>query len=142
MMDKICKKYTLEETKSEDGFVLRYTKYKTLDLSKLNKVTIEDAGFTAIPKWILQCINIKILDLYENKIKSIQKDDLPSSLIELMVKKNCLESVDVSNLVLLQRLELKANQLTSINLSNCDSLKELSIRNNQLTEIDYLPPTL
>ena len=62
------------------------------------KITSEKVGFTSMPKWVKECSNIKALDLDMNNISVIKKEELPSSLIELSLKRNSLEEIDVSGL--------------------------------------------
>ena len=58
------------------------------------------------------------------------------------MKKNGLESIDLSGLSILNNLCLKDNELTSLDLSDNNCLKELSIRTNLIIKFDFLPPSL
>jgi hypothetical protein len=52
--------------------VLKYRKYKHLDLSNIKEITANEAGIAVLPKWIVKdCLNIKKLNLDENQIKTI-----------------------------------------------------------------------
>ena len=61
-------------------------------------------------------MSLKKLDLDRNSIKIIEKDQLPPSLVELILKVNALESIDVEGLVNLQELHLQKNPLTQLNI--------------------------
>ena len=61
-------------------------------------------------------MSLKKLDLDRNSIKIIEKDQLPPSLVELILKVNALESIDVEGLVNLQELHLQKNPLTQLKI--------------------------
>lgn len=96
------------------------------------KITSEKVGFTSMPKWVKECSNIKVLDFDMNNISVIKKEELPSSLIELSLKRNSLEEIDVSRLSELRMLYLKGNKLTKLDLTQNLKLQQLTTRDNKL----------
>jgi Leucine-rich repeat (LRR) protein len=96
-------------SKEEAGHNLKYTKYKSLESSNLEQIIAENAKFSQIPIWIRECHYLKELNLNRNRIKKIEKDELPSSLVKLLLKRNGLVSIDTSELVNLTFLSMKKN---------------------------------
>ena len=146
MLDKVCRVLVLGEGKKvlnkvydifmgqerQDGISLKCNEIKHLNLSNLLKITSEKVGFTSLPKWVKECSNIKVLDFDMNNITVIKKEELPSSLIELSLKRNSLEELDVSRLLELRMLYLKGNKLTKLDLSQNLKLQQLTTRDNKL----------
>jgi len=90
VIDGVCKVLVLGDSKKENGHPLKYTKYKHLDLSNLKKITANDVGITAIPRWLRYCKNLKILELEKNQIQNISKEELPTDLVHLNLLDNGL----------------------------------------------------
>ena len=64
-MNKVCNHLSLGNNNKE---VLKYNKYRHLDLSNLKQINVSRAALTHISKWIRECHNLKILDLSWNNI--------------------------------------------------------------------------
>ena len=61
----------------------------------MTSVDIEKAKLSNVPKWIIECLSLKSLDLDRNMIKTIKSSQLPPSLVDLTAKGNLLEEVDL-----------------------------------------------
>ena len=76
-----------------------------------------------LPKWFGWLKNLKFVTLEGNRLETINKEQLPSSIVDLDCFGNSLTSVDVSTLVHLTTLNLGANYLEKIDLANLLNLK-------------------
>lgn len=78
---------------------------------------------------------IKSLDLYDNYVENISFhncDDLET----LILSRNLLNELDLSNLINLKSVECFSNQLTKIKLDNCEQLQTLDISENEITDLE------
>ena len=76
---------------------------------------------------------LEYLDVSSNFLTSLSVD---SSLNKMIADDNEITSVDLSNAVLLEELNLSQNELTTIDVTNNTSLKRLELKNNYLSQID------
>ena len=84
---------------------------------------------------ISDCTDMVFLDLYHNRISSIQSKNLPSMRI-FGVQDNQLERIDVTEMPSCQGIDAGMNRLTKIDVSKNPELVELYINDNDFTEID------
>lgn len=81
------------------------------------------------------CADMVFLDLYHNKIQSVQTKNLPAMRI-FGVQDNLLESLDVSEMPSCQGIDAGMNRLSQLDVSQNPELVELYINANAFTEID------
>ena len=84
---------------------------------------------------ISDCTDMVFLDLYHNKITSIQSKNLPSMRI-FGVQDNLLEDIDVSEMPACQGIDAGMNWLKDIDVSRNPELVELYVNDNDLTAVD------
>lgn len=84
---------------------------------------------------ISDCTDMVFLDLYHNKITSIQSKNMPSMRI-FGVQDNLLQSIDVSGMPNCQGIDAGQNRLSKIDVSHNPELVELYINDNDFSEID------
>ncbi|TRO65740.1 hypothetical protein [Christiangramia sabulilitoris] len=77
----------------------------------------------------------------EGKIQDLTGIEAFKNITRLSAWDNALSSIDVSNNILLERLELINNQITSIDVSKNVKLKVLWLEMNQLQQIDVIKNT-
>jgi Leucine-rich repeat (LRR) protein len=58
---------------ADKQFVLRYRKYRHLDLSNLKRIAASEVGLTTLPVWLRDCHNLSELELYYNKIREVSQ---------------------------------------------------------------------
>lgn len=61
------------------------------DLAKITELDLSDSGLTEVPCWIRNCINLTKLDLSDNYIGKIKKDNFPKSLRYLDIDDTILD---------------------------------------------------
>lgn len=81
------------------------------------------------------CADMVFLDLYHNRITSIESKNMPAMRI-FGVQDNQLESIDVSEMPSCQGIDAGMNRLKEIDVSQNPELVELYINDNAFTEID------
>lgn len=81
------------------------------------------------------CPVLEELLVSKNKIKSLQLSN-NSTLKQLTCNENLLTELDLSNQSQLSSIIASGNPLTAINLKNCTSLRELVVNNCSLTTLD------
>lgn len=84
---------------------------------------------------VSDCIDMVFLDLYHNKITSVNSKNMPAMRI-FGVQDNLLESIDVTEMPLCQGIDAGMNHLKSIDVSHNPELVELYINDNAFKEID------
>ncbi len=84
---------------------------------------------------VSDCTDMIFLDLYHNKITSVQSKNMPSMRI-FGVQDIRLECIDVSEMPSCQGIDAGRNKLTQIDVSHNPELVELYINDNVFTEID------
>lgn len=84
---------------------------------------------------ISDCTDMLFLDLYHNKINSIQTVNLPSMRI-FGVQDNLLESLDVSHMPVCQGIDAGQNKLSALDVSHNSELVELYINDNNFKQIN------
>ena len=82
-----------------------------------------------------ECKDMVFLDLYNNRIKSVNVGEMPAMRI-LGLQNNEIASLDVRGLPVCQGIDAGKNSLESIDVSQNSELVELYINNNRFTEID------
>ncbi|HTO16263.1 MAG TPA: hypothetical protein VLZ83_10845 [Edaphocola sp.] len=101
-------------------------------------------GIKILPKEIGNCIELKMLSLYNNGFESIPKQiGNLTNITYLALFKNNIESLpkEIGNLKMLQTLELSENPLKNLpnTIGNLSNLQILNISN---TEIETLPKSI
>jgi len=86
--------------------------------------------------------SITSLNLNAKNISNLTGIEDFKSLVQLLVNKNNLSSVNVSKNLLLNYLELSENKISSIDLSANEYIEHLNLTNNQLNAIDLSANTL
>ena len=81
------------------------------------------------------CTDMVFLDLYHNKISSVNSGNMPSMRI-FGVQDNLLESIDVSGMPACQGIDAGMNRLKELDVSHNPELVELYINDNEFTKID------
>lgn len=81
------------------------------------------------------CTDMIFLDLYHNKITSVNTKNLPSMRI-FGVQDNLLEALDVTEMPSCQGIDAGRNRLREIDISKNPELVELYINDNDFSEID------
>ena len=84
---------------------------------------------------ISDCTDMVFLDLYHNRITSIESKHMPAMRI-FGVQDNLLERIDVSEMPSCQGVDAGMNRLKEIDVSRNPELAELYINDNAFTEID------
>jgi Leucine-rich repeat (LRR) protein len=112
----VCKSLVEGIIEIQGEYLLKCRKYNTLDLSYLTVISVKDVGLQEIPKWLKQCHNLRHLELDQNELKEISKNQFPQRLTHLSLQLNVLTSVDVSTLHELVHLTLSSNKLSSFTL--------------------------
>ena len=137
-------KYRLKECKKESNETLDL---QSLSLTKmiilpkyiyksLKNLFIGNNNLTMIPN-LSEFNNLEILDINNNKIKII--NDIPKTLIELCCRNNEIETININNNSVLERLDCNKNKLKKIMnvFNNCKNLKHVDCNNNMIDEKIY-----
>lgn len=82
-----------------------------------------------------ECKDMVFLDLYNNKISSVNVGEMPAMRI-LGLQSNEISSLDVRGLPVCQGIDAGKNHIASIDVSQNPELVELYINDNRFTEID------
>jgi Leucine-rich repeat (LRR) protein len=113
--------------------------YKLEDIIELN---LSGNNLKELPEWIDKCVNLQILDCWNNQLTSLP-ENLPTTLQILDCFDNQLTLLPESLPTTLQSLYCSHNQLTSLPKSLPTTLQILDCLHNQLTLLpESLPTTL
>lgn len=109
----------------------------TFDFSKMTRLstlTLYDNKITGVilPDGLSTVYNV---DLSINEIETLTAENL-TGMIELNCGENKLTSITLKNLPYLEELYVEENQLTELDLSGCPYLEKVMVAENQLTAID------
>ena len=111
---------------------------KPPNLELITEIDLWQYNIKSIPKWINECVNLRILDCSDNQITKIE--NLPHNLQKFECDNNRITKIE--NLPPnLQKLYCFNNQITKIENLPPD-LQKLDCHNNQITKIENLPPNL
>lgn len=81
------------------------------------------------------CQDFTFLDVYRNKITSVDLHNMPSMRI-VGLQNNCIDSIDASELPACQGIDIGLNQLRTIDVSHNPELVELYIHYNNVKDVD------
>lgn len=131
---------------------------QTLDLARAGKLVLTDSGFRSYdvlknldisqsyleelkPSWFSKR-TIEVLNLSENFVKALKKDDLKffPRLRVFNASFNEIKTIEQNSFVDSKKLEvvsLSNNQLTNIIVDNLENLKNLYLRGNQIATVIY-----
>lgn len=107
--------------------------------SQLDYIEIEDTDFTSLD--LSKSAVLRAVKIEKNSALTSIDFGTISSLKELELNNNKLQSLNLVNGQLLEEIQLDNNQLISLNITSCTSLIELSVENNLLTDIDLTQST-
>lgn len=112
----------------EDGSVL------TDAISDVIDLVLEDKGITNL-QGIEDFTMLEGLWLADNDLRTVDlRENL--NLLFVFIRNNGLESLNVSGLTLLEKIEVNDNALESLNISDNTALQQLTLNNNMLQSID------
>lgn len=110
-------------------------------LSELQECLINENNLNEFPIFLINCYDIKIIELNTNKIRFIPQDILNlRQLIRLCLNNNSLEEIPISISTLnnLQVLDIRKNRLTSLpDLKQLINLTLLDAGENMIVEVNY-----
>lgn len=121
-------------TLSDDGF-REYDSLKRLDLSQTGVATLK-------PSWFSRK-TIEIINLSDNKIKALKKDDMKFflNLKVFNASFNEIKTVEANTFLDLKRLEvlsLSHNQLVNAGFVSLENLKQLHLRGNAMVTVSAI----
>lgn len=122
----------VEKLSSLTSLKLNNTLLTSVDVSKNSSLTYLDVSRNKITS-IVTNGKLEYLDVSSNFLTFLSVD---SSFKKIIADDNEITSVDLSNAVLLEELNLSQNKLTTIDVTNNTSLKRLELKNNYLSQID------
>jgi Leucine-rich repeat (LRR) protein len=93
-------------------------------------------NLTAIPPWLIQCTNLKALNLGGNSISKLVECEIPPKLSYLNLPFNKMTEADLSFLLRLNHVNIAANELTKINIANLNNLEHLDISANKFSTFE------
>jgi Secretion system C-terminal sorting domain len=119
---------------------LQITGGTTLDLSQNNALTKIYVQYANISSLTLPQNTTALVDLSILTVQNPLNFDvtLYSNLTNLMIRYTTYSSLDLSNLINLQSLDLFQNQLSSLTLPVTTSLTSLDCSSNQLSNLNFL----
>lgn len=109
-----------KRNKEYPHWAFRFFPYRLPDeyFVDIKEMDLSEQNLTSIPKFLLKCRNLEVLNLSDNQIREIENLD---------------------NLSNLRRLDISWNQLTKLeNLDTLVSLQTLTISYNQIKELEIL----
>ncbi len=112
----------------EDGSVL------TSSVDLVENLVFEDKGITDLTG-IEDFRSLEGLWLAENQLTNLDVSD-NASLLFCFVRDNNLQSLNVTGLTLLEKIEANGNELFTLNISDNISLQQLSLQDNLLESLD------
>lgn len=131
---------------------------QTLDLSRVGKLTLTDAGFrdyeslksldicktetTALKSSWFSRKNIEVLNVSENLIKGLKKDDMKffSRLRIFNASFNEIKTLEANTFLESKKLEvisLSNNELINVAFDNLENLKQLFLRDNSIVTVSF-----
>ncbi len=111
------------EHTNKKAIILRYKKYKNLQLSTINQIYGRNMGLKELPAWFPWLKNLKHAIFEINNLSgTISNGQLPPSLVELNLAGNSLTKIDLYSLVHLIKLNLASNQFSEVNLNGLTKL--------------------
>lgn len=114
--------------------------YKTDVEDSLINLKINHEKIKLMPKWLKEETNLQCLDLGSNCLEMISPENLPESLVILLLKKNNIKQIPNISLTMLKKLDLSSNSIESIDDSfiNLKQLEILYLSNNCFNAITNL----